>query len=43
MTVNFGVYEDEIEKSYVFLTRESFLRELSKPGNTLPKYNSRMA
>lgn len=43
MTVNFGVYEDEIEKSYVFLTRESFFRELSKPGNTLPRYNSRMA
>ena len=43
MTVYFGVHEDGIEKSYVFLTQESFLRELSKPGNALPRYDARMA
>lgn len=42
MTVYFGVHEDGIEKSYVFLTRESFFTELAKPGNALPRYDARM-
>ena len=43
MEVYFGVHEDGIEKSYIFLTRECFFRELSNPGSTLPRYDASMA